>query len=74
MAALRATPAALSLNPTEYAAIQMQLLKKKSIFKSLYGFCDQIKQNSQIQSMQMFLRTLEKSDKNQRKEEKAPNK
>ena len=34
MAALRATPAALSLNPTEYAAIQSQLLKIKSILKT----------------------------------------
>ena len=46
MAALRVTQVALSLNPTEYAAIQLQLPKNKSILKHFYGFCDQIKQNS----------------------------
>ena len=48
MAALRATQVALSLNPAEYAAIQLHLPKKKSILKNIYGLCDQIKQNSLI--------------------------
>ena len=48
MAALRATQVALSLNPTEYAAIKLQLPKKKNILKNFYGLCDQIKQNSLI--------------------------
>ena len=74
MAALRATQVALSLNPTEYAAIKLQLPKKKNILKNFYGLCDQIKQNSLIQSMQVFLRTLEKNVIKQHKEEKAPNK
>ena len=34
MAALRDTQIAQSLNPTEYAAIQLQLPKKKSILKN----------------------------------------
>ena len=37
MTALRATQIAQSLNPTEYAAIQLQLPKKKSILKN-FGF------------------------------------
>ena len=41
--ALRATTVALSLNSTEYSTLQLQLPKKKSILKNLYGFCDQIK-------------------------------
>ena len=45
MTALRATQIVLSLNPTEYIAIQLQLPKKKSILKSFYGMCDQINQN-----------------------------
>ena len=43
MLALRATTVALRLNPTEYSTLQLQLPKKKSILKNLYGFCDQIK-------------------------------
>ena len=32
----------------KYAAIQLQLLKKKSILKHFYSLCDQTKQNSLI--------------------------
>ena len=48
MAALRVTRIAQSLNPTEYAATQLQLSKNKSVLKNFKGLCDQMKQNSLI--------------------------
>ena len=44
----------------KYAAIQLQLLKKKSILKHFYSLCDQTKQNSDLVNVDVSKNTEKK--------------